>query len=119
MPFEHYCQCGEWGAYGFARPNQEYQWYCDQHRPDWTPNSERSKHYRIRCTICGENIEDPSAPGTFQWTSGWVQNRRGGGGHALSLPKRHPYWAHKSCLERKIKGWIGQGQMFEPEEGGP
>jgi len=119
MPFEHYCHCGEWGPFGFGKTDEDRQWFCEEHRPDWTPYAERIKRHRITCAICGNNIEDPSAPGIHVWTSGWVMQRKGGGGHSLSLPKRHPYWAHKDCVERKIKGWIGQGVLFEPEEGGP
>jgi hypothetical protein len=35
-PFEHYCRCGKWGAFGFGvnvRAGIDGQWFCFEHRP--------------------------------------------------------------------------------------
>lgn len=34
--FEHYCACGEWGAFGFEAPlpPRMHGWFCNEHRPD-------------------------------------------------------------------------------------
>jgi hypothetical protein len=34
--FEHYCHCGQWGAFGYGvglRIGQMGQWFCSDHRP--------------------------------------------------------------------------------------
>jgi hypothetical protein len=117
MPLEHYCACGAWGAFGFGRGTRE--WYCAAHRPDWIPNTDRENRHRIRCAYCQKVIEDPAAASVHRWTSGWVMQRTGGGGHAISLPRRSPYWAHRHCVEREAKGNSNQGLLFEPEEVAP
>jgi hypothetical protein len=36
-PFEHYCHCGAWAAYGYGvnlRNGITGTWYCEAHRPD-------------------------------------------------------------------------------------
>jgi len=55
---------------------------------------------------------DTRADGTYQFTSGWVMQRNGGGGHGISLPRRENRWAHRQCVEHESKGGFGQGRMF-------
>jgi len=124
-PFIHPCEvCGEWGSYGFGRTVETSKWYCKEHRPEWTPYKESQKEmmrgiptrFAAPCTYCGHEL-DTRAEGTHQWTSGWVMQRQGGGGHGVSLPRRHNYWAHRQCVERAIKGGPTQATMlFDPPE---
>jgi hypothetical protein len=35
-PFEHYCHCGRWGAFGYGvslRNDRPGEWFCADHRP--------------------------------------------------------------------------------------
>ena len=74
--------------------------------------------FRTLCDIC----KDPNYPidirhfGIAQFTSGWVLQRPGGGGHAISLPKRENRWAHAGCIDKASRGLTGQQSMFEGEE---
>jgi len=54
---------------------------------------------------------DTRAEGTHQFTSGWVMQRDGGGGHGISLPKRENRWAHRICVEEEIRGETGQAKF--------
>lgn len=65
----------------------------------------------VKCTLCTKPV-DANATGTCQWTSGWVMRREGGGGHGISLAIRHPQWAHGSCVDREVRGWTNQAEMF-------
>jgi len=47
---------------------------------------------------------DTRADGTHQFTSGWVMQRTGGGGHGISLAKRDNRWAHRICVETEVRG---------------
>lgn len=67
--------------------------------------------YASACAFCGE-ILDVRDRGVYQRTSGWVMNRDGGGGHAVSLPEREPRWAHGICIERQRHGTFGQTPLF-------
>ncbi len=67
--------------------------------------------YCANCEFCGHEL-DVRAAGSHQWTSGWVMVREGGGGHGISLPKRENRWAHKTCVERAVKGHIGQQALL-------
>ena len=66
------------------------------------------------CDIC----KNPDYPidirsfGIAQYTSGWVLQRPGGGGHAIALPKRENRWAHSCCIEKEGKGLTGQQSLF-------
>ena len=55
------------------------------------------------CEYC-EGRLDVREPGTYQYTCGWVMQRSGGGGHGVSLPERSNRWAHRLCIETKIRG---------------
>jgi hypothetical protein len=59
--------------------------------------------FRADCEFCPEPV-DTRTEGTHQYTSGWVMLRQGGGGHGISLPRRHRRWAHRHCIEREIRG---------------
>ena len=71
-----------------------------------SPASTRSK-----CALCAEPIDNINAPGVYQRTSGWVQRRDGGGGHAISLPERSPQWAHGYCVRAMVEGHWGQESL--------
>jgi hypothetical protein len=62
-----------------------------------------------QCEI-GNHELDIRSPGIHQWTSGWVMQRTGGGGHGVSLPQRADRWACRYCVERITKGY--QRDMF-------
>jgi hypothetical protein len=74
-------------------------------------NAPIPERFRATCELCGGDI-DTSAAGTHQWTSGWVMLRSGGGGHAVSLPKRENRWAHRHCVDSASRGFANQGSMF-------
>ena len=63
------------------------------------------------CEFCNYEL-DNRQPGVHQWTAGWVMVREGGGGHGISLPQREDRWAHSHCVDRAIKGFIGQTNLF-------
>jgi len=68
--------------------------------------------YLARCEKCGKPL-DTRATGIFQFTSGWVQQREGGGGHGISLPQRDPTrWAHRHCIESEARGYGDQKSML-------
>jgi hypothetical protein len=62
-----------------------------------------------KCEFCPDEV-DMRMDGVYQWTAGWVMQRKGGGGHGVSLPERANRWAHGWCIERKINGGT-QGKM--------
>jgi hypothetical protein len=64
-----------------------------------------------KCEFCGNEI-DTRAEGSHQYTSGWVKNRIGGGGHGISLAERKNRWACGYCVDRAAKGFLQQGTMF-------
>ena len=64
-----------------------------------------------KCELCGHDL-DTSKEGVHQWTSGWVRQRSGGGGHGISLAKREDRWAHHYCVERIASGYAGQNELF-------
>lgn len=121
-PFLHNCHCGQWGSFGYTRTTVEAaQWYCREHRPDWTANNEYARAPRstparfiAQCAL-GDHELDTRTPGVYQWTSGWVMQRAGGGGHAITLPKRANSWACRTCVERAVKGH-GERSLFDPPE---
>jgi len=69
--------------------------------------------YKARCEFCEIEL-DTRAEGVHQFTSGWVMNRAGGGGHGISLPERANRWAHRQCVERATRGQTNQPSMFGP-----
>ena len=70
------------------------------------------QHQRAPCYYCKQEL-DSEALGTAQWTGGWVIKRRQGGGNAVALPQRQLIWACRYCVDRAIRGEIGQGGLFE------
>ena len=66
----------------------------------------------VTCEFCKRSI-DPHEAGVHQYTTGWVKNREGGGGHGISLPTRLPRWACFGCMDRKLKGTYGQTSLLD------
>ena len=62
----------------------------------------------VACEFCGKDV-DPSEVGSWRRVVGWVQNRKGGGTHAVSMPSEPMGWAHKACMEiekfKVSRGW--------------
>lgn len=69
------------------------------------------ERYRGRCAFCGNEL-DTREDGIHQYTTGWVKQREGGGGHGVSLPKRENRWAHGYCVDRATHGGLQQS-MFD------
>jgi hypothetical protein len=119
----HACRCGQWGAFGFGvslRDGQAGTWFCAAHKGEGEgiPVMEDKQlasipaRFRAPCALgCGHDLDTREA-GVFQWTSGWVMNRQGGGGHGISLPERQARWAHRHCVERAVKGQERQRSLF-------
>ena len=70
------------------------------------------ERFRAACSFCQKEL-DIRAERVHQWTSGWVMNRSGGGGHGISLPERASRWACERCIEARAKGSAGQRWMFD------
>ncbi len=68
--------------------------------------------FKAKCEFCDYEL-DTRAAGVHQYTSGWVMNRSGGGGHGVSLASRENRWAHRQCVERATRGTFGQPSIFE------
>lgn len=66
--------------------------------------------FSAECEFC-HGILDIRQEGVHQWTSGWVRQREGGGGHGISLAERANRWAHAYCVDREIRGYTKQGQL--------
>ncbi len=56
----------------------------------------------IGCVFCGSAV-DPEH-GDYQWTSGWVRKRGGGGANALRGREEHERFACRFCVEKLAKG---------------
>jgi len=69
------------------------------------------ERFRSKCEFCGHEL-DIRADGVHQYTTGWVKNRVGGGGHGVSLPQRENKWAHGYCVDSATRGTLKQGKMF-------
>lgn len=67
--------------------------------------------FRAMCVFCHREL-DVRDHGIYQYTSGWVMNRAGGGGHGVSLPDRQPRWSCGSCIDQHIRGTFGQPTMW-------
>ena len=65
---------------------------------DPTPTIPIPERLRADCYLCHRPLNMRSE-GVYQWTAGWVKNRSGGGGHAVSLPQRENRWAHGHCVD--------------------
>ena len=116
----HYCYCGQWGAFGFGvslLKGQDGTWLCSEHKEEGEGIKLKDDYlshiptrYRGVCDFCQHDL-DTREPGVHQWTSGWVMNRTGGGGHGISLPIRENKWAHRWCVERAVKGQQRQDSL--------
>lgn len=115
--FLHHCHCGAWGAFGFGvslKDGKLGAWYCAAHRPESTMQVQQQAppipaRYRAACEFCGGELNTQS-DGVHQWTSGWVMQCEGGGGHGISLAVRANRWAHRHCVEAASHG--KQGSLF-------
>jgi hypothetical protein len=67
--------------------------------------------FAAACELCLEPL-DVRAKGVHQWTSGWVMNRSGGGGHGVSCPVRELRWAHGACVRDAAAGHLFQGTLL-------
>ena len=66
----------------------------------------------VNCEFCKKPLRTDEM-NIYQWTSGWVKQRSGGGGHGVSLPERSPRWAHSWCVDSRIRGFENQHTMFD------
>ena len=53
--------------------------------------------------MCGDPL-DVRQNGVHVYTSGWVENRRDGGGHAIRLPRKEQRYACKFCVDKQAAG---------------
>jgi hypothetical protein len=68
--------------------------------------------YRTKCEICQGLVDIRRDDGTIcQFTSGWVMQRSGGGGHSIMRPKRENRWAHRRCVDDQGEGGV-QRRLF-------
>ena len=61
------------------------------------------RRFQSFCEMCGDPL-DTRKPGVHQWWSGWVENRRGGGGHAIRLARKELRYACKLCVDKESSG---------------
>ena len=66
---------------------------------------------QAHCEFC-KRVLDATAQGVYQYTSGWVMRRDGGGGHGVSLPERANRWAHGTCVDSAVRGFSDQKKLF-------
>ena len=52
------------------------------------------------CEDCGMEI-NPKERGTWKKVTGWVENSKGGGAHAVALPTAPMGWMCKTCMMLK------------------
>ena len=64
------------------------------------------------CEFCKQEL-DTREIGVHQYTSGWVRQREGGGGHGISLPERANRWAHGYCVDGQIRGHPVRPTLFD------
>ena len=63
------------------------------------------ERFRTECHLCGDPIDTRKA-GVHQWEEGWVENRRGGGAHAIRCVIKHQRWACKLCVDKHASGVV-------------
>lgn len=61
------------------------------------------ERFRSQCSFCGDPL-DIRAPGVFSLQTGWVKNRREGGGNALALKELSGHWACGLCIDKRTAG---------------
>jgi hypothetical protein len=69
------------------------------------------ERFKAVCEFGGEEIDTRTA-GVFQFTTGWVMQRDGGGGHGISLPKRELRFCCRYHMEREIAGYTKQAVLL-------
>ena len=70
------------------------------------------QRFQADCEYCGMPL-DIRKPGIHVFTEGWVENRRGGGAHAIRLPVRHRRFACKWCMDKQASGHsMAQASLF-------
>ena len=57
----------------------------------------------VACHFCGMTM-NPTSLGVFKRVTGWVENRKSGGAHALSLPGPPTAYACKPCMDVQRMG---------------
>jgi hypothetical protein len=55
------------------------------------------------CEECGDPI-NPDALAVFSAVTGWAQNRRDGGAHAITKRRDFGIWRHPQCLKHPGQG---------------
>ena len=64
------------------------------------------------CTFCGTAIK-PLENGTWRQVTGWVEQRTGGGAHAIAYPSAPLAYACRMCMaDRKLGGAKDQTSLF-------
>lgn len=59
------------------------------------------ERFQATCDFCRQPL-DMRANGVHQFTEGWVEKRKAGGGHAISLAVRKPLYAHGPCIRAAV-----------------
>jgi hypothetical protein len=68
---------------------------------------------RPTCERCGVQVS-PTAPGTFQFASGWLEARKGGGAHAIALAVREQRFMCSPCVDLlRLGGAAQQVSLFD------
>jgi hypothetical protein len=127
MTPEHFCHCGKIASFGYRvwlLNDMPGEWYCREHHPKAPPpvitveerKMKTPTRFLAKCDFCDSEL-DTRELGVCQWTSGWVRNREGGGGHGISLPLRADRWAHTYCVESAGRGQVGQYGLFDLTRG--
>ena len=61
------------------------------------------QRFQAACEMCGDPL-DIRKPGVHQFVSGWIENRKGGGAHAIRMAQRVQRYACKFCVDREMAG---------------
>ena len=65
-----------------------------------------------KCHFCGDPV-DPNQIGVYKRVTGWVENRKSGGAHAVALPSPPTGYACRICMEiKRSKSSRGQRESL-------